>query len=278
MSGVAVLAPQPGQVFLSKQGGPAGDEMAFAVAGIPPFGTQVSGIFTFAPARAQPVLLAPDPTVFIWLDAGPGGNAPSSAGTDSAPSRGSLQQPDGMTYEPVGPGMSPPAQRISLLNFSAGPGAGLLPAPDPSPQPSPDVRLAARPLTEAQRKRTHCVAAGLAREAPNDLPGPMSADLIAEVLSIDRAALAAALDPFFRQFEELEAVDFIMPGRRQVVILALAMAGTWLTAEIVRRRWHGGTARSGNPARLFARRTTIPAIPSSPGAGLRGCHERRSPG
>ena len=88
VSGVAVLAPQPGQVFLSKQGGPAGDEMAFAVAGIPPFGTQVSGIFTFAPARAQPVLLAPDPTVFIWLDAGPGGNAPSSSRHRLSPLQG----------------------------------------------------------------------------------------------------------------------------------------------------------------------------------------------
>jgi hypothetical protein len=92
----------------------------------------------------------------------------------------------------------------------------------------------------------------LADGGPGILPNPLSADLIANVLTSDRGALDRAIDQFFKQVDELDGSGAGGQGPARIVFLTAALAGSFAGLDIVRRRWRRGKSgddfRAHNPA------------------------------
>jgi hypothetical protein len=69
-----------------------------------------------------------------------------------------------------------------------------------------------------------------------EIPLPHAADLIADVLPLDRASLERAVDQFFDRLEDLGVGQLLEPGPTRAIPLSLALIGTVTAVEIARRR------------------------------------------
>jgi hypothetical protein len=81
-------------------------------------------------------------------------------------------------------------------------------------------------------------------EEADDLPGPTRADLIASVFPLDRAAIDRAIDQLFRQLNDLGVTDRPGRGPERIVLVSLALTGSVVALEVIRRRWRRWSAGS----------------------------------
>ena len=217
---------------------------------IEPGAAPVPAPLAAALSSSQSATIEPEPATLGPLFAQANGNAASANGVPVVAGRGFSQEP-GVTNSLIAPTATlPPTQLVSLLDADSVVTTRLVSQGEASPAVNPlggsgldrDSRTATSRSGTAVKNSaglypTSYVSADLAGVEPDELLRPSSADLIANVLPFDRAALEKAIDHFFQQFEDLDARDLVAREPARFVMLSLALASTFTALELVRRRW-----------------------------------------
>jgi hypothetical protein len=223
----------------------------------------------------------------VVMDSEPGGPAVFNAqvasavvGVTTGSNKEAGQEPGGASNSQIGSSVSsPPAQFLALLDADIfGTARRLSPGNADSGSESPDVtgpgreanggvaRLGSLTRNRAPLVATTYVSAHAPTGNQDELPRPSGADLIANALPFDRAALDRAIDRLFQQFETLSPGELIWQRPARLVLYSLAMASTFAAIDALRRRW--GRGRRATDARVRDPETMLDQIgfPELPGS------------
>ncbi len=228
-----------------------------------------SGTVASAPTEVDQLFASVD------ASAGDAGGAAAIAGKDSG------QAPGGAGFGSVGPAATaPPAQVASLVTADVSLIARLTASGDAS---TGGNRIGAAGLYRTSTGKTsQPVSALIGRAAwnsasgdssrltgdnPDALPIPTSADLIANVLPFDRAALDRAISRFFEQIEDVNPRDLLGKSPTKIVLVSLAVVSGFMALEMVSRRWRRWSGRSDFRDRDHLDRQPLRGFPELPGCG-----------
>jgi hypothetical protein len=180
-----------------------------------------------------------------------GSEAGSNPVIVSAIARESGQETVLANMSPIVQGVTPPAQSGLVDANSANHGFGLAPQSDGSagagsagPWSGGRGRSEHATLIRASNHSAVDPSTRVDDTEADDLPGPSRADLIASVFPLDSAAIDRVIDQLFRQLNDFGVSDRPGRGPERIVLVSLAVTGSVVALEVIRRRWRRWSAGS----------------------------------
>lgn len=232
---------------------------------------------TVGPASAPSTPAAPGPNGPSANDSPTGGqvpqriSVPSTVGTAAnAPEAASevaavtglaqlglapLPQQTSLPLASIGGSNARPAMQANIADSSMGP---LL----------PDASVTVPALARSKRVRgTGTSAPQQIKPIVGDDAGlsllPISADVIARIIPFDRAALERAIDRLIDQLDGGGARELLKRGPARIILFSMALAGSALALEVLRRRW---SAAGELRAHCRSAREDLIGFPELPGS------------